>query len=139
LLERAERRKHIVEGFLLVFTNLEEAVDAISGVSTGEDAEKRLMDPNGSFRMSKKQADAALTMLLRSMTRKDAKGFSEEIKELDRQITELQESLASEQRIVNIMKKEFAEVAKSVGSKGKRKSSIAAPLPEEVEVLLAKS
>ncbi|KAJ8900781.1 hypothetical protein NDN08_000082 [Rhodosorus marinus] len=134
-LEKAERRKHIVEGFLIVFTNFDEAVEVITRASTGEDVEKQLMDPNGSFRMSKKQADAALTMLLRSITRMDAKAFSEEIEQLDRNITELQESLANDQKIVNIMKEEFAEVAKCVGSKGKRKSEVAVPLPEEDEVL----
>mmetsp|Transcript_36293 Transcript_36293/g.145157 ORF Transcript_36293/g.145157 Transcript_36293/m.145157 type:complete len:321 (+) Transcript_36293:255-1217(+) len=132
-LEKAERRKHIVEGFLRVFTNFDEALDVIAGAHTGEDAEKQLMDPNGSFRMSKKQADAALAMLLRSMTRKDAKSFSKEIEELDQSITELQETLASDQKVVNTMKEEFAAVAKSVGSKGKRKSIVAAPLPDESE------
>lgn len=53
LLEKAERRKHIVEGFLRVFTNFDEALDVIAGAHTGEDAEKQLMEPNGSFRMSK--------------------------------------------------------------------------------------
>mmetsp|Transcript_36307 Transcript_36307/g.145217 ORF Transcript_36307/g.145217 Transcript_36307/m.145217 type:complete len:95 (+) Transcript_36307:132-416(+) len=72
-------------------------------------------------------------MLLRSMTRKDAKSFSKEIEELDQSITELQETLASDQKVVNTMKEEFAAVAKSVGSKGKRKSIVAAPLPDESE------
>ncbi|MDY6969085.1 MAG: DNA gyrase subunit A, partial [Spirochaetota bacterium] len=106
-LRKAEERAHILEGLKIALDNIDEVIKIIRSSSTVEDAEIRLIKR---FSLSEKQAKAILDMRLQRLTSLEVKKIIEELEELKKRIKELKAILASDKKILNIVKDEMLAV-----------------------------
>ena len=124
-LKKAEERAHILKGLVIALENIDEVVAIIKKSRNVETARNNLMKR---FKLSEIQAQAILDMRLQKLTSLETKKIEEELKAILAQIKYLKELLASEEKILNIVKKETEEIAKKYGDE--RRTEI---LNEEVE------
>ena len=106
-LDKAEKRVHILEGLKIALDHLDEVIKLIRGSKTDEEAKNGLITR---FGLSDIQADAILEMKLRRLTGLEREKVENELKELLARIAELKAILASEERILGIIKTELAEI-----------------------------
>ena len=106
-LDKAEKRVHILEGLKIALDHLDEVIKLIRGSKTDEEAKNGLMSR---FGLSEIQADAILEMKLRRLTGLEREKVENELKELLARIAELKAILASEERILGIIKDELQEI-----------------------------
>lgn len=106
-LEKAENRVHILEGYKIALDNLDEVIKIIRNAETDSEAKKKLMDR---FSLSEIQSDAILELKLRRLTGMERSKVEEELASLLLTIEELKSILASEEKVLNIIKKELLEI-----------------------------
>ena len=106
-LDKAEKRVHILEGLKKALDNLDAVIKLIRASKTDEEAKDGLMSQ---FGLTAIQADAILEMKLRRLTGLEREKIEAELKELLEKITQLKEILASEEKILNIIKTELKEI-----------------------------
>jgi len=106
-LDKAEKRVHILEGLKIALDNIDEVIKLIRGSKSDEEARNGLMEK---FGLSEAQANAILEMKLRRLTGLEREKIEEELKELLELISELRSILASEQKVLNIIKEELLEI-----------------------------
>ena len=106
-LDKAEKRVHILEGLKIALDHLDEVIKLIRGSKTDEEAKNGLMTK---FGLTDIQADAILEMKLRRLTGLEREKVENELKELLARIAELKAILASEARILGIIKDELTEI-----------------------------
>ncbi len=111
-LKQAEAREHILEGLKIALDNIDEVVRIIRGSRTVELARSSL---RARFELSQKQAQAILDMRLQRLTSLESRRVMEELEQVRRQIAELGALLASDQKILDVVKKETQEVARRFG------------------------
>lgn len=119
LLREAEKRAHILEGYIIALNNLDTVIKLIRESNTPEIARNGLME---NFAMSEIQARAVLELRLQSLTGMQIEKVREEFAEIMKMIADLQDILANEGRRYEIIKEELAEVKKKFGDE--RKSEI---------------
>ena len=108
----AEKRMHILEGLKIALDNIDEVIKIIRASKSDEDARNELMDR---FSLSKIQANAILEMRLRRLTGLERDKIENELNELIALIKELKEILASEEKILGVIKKELIEIREKYG------------------------
>jgi len=118
-LAEAEKRAHILEGYLIALDHLDEVIKLIRASETPEDARVGLMEK---FGLSDIQARAILDMTLRRLTGLERDKIKEEYAELMKTIEYLKSILADEGLRMQIIKDELAEVRQKFGDE--RKTSI---------------
>ena len=106
-LDKAEKRVHILEGLKIALDYLDEVIKLIRSSKTDEEAKNGLMTK---FGLTDIQADAILEMKLRRLTGLEREKIENELKELLERIAELKAILASEERILGIIKDELKEI-----------------------------
>ena len=106
-LNKAEERVHILEGLKIALDNIDAVIKLIRGSKTDEEAKKGLMD---NFNLSEIQANAILEMRLRRLTGLERDKIENELKELHELIDELRSILASNEKVLEIIKTELAEI-----------------------------
>ena len=106
-LDKAEKRVHILEGLKIALDHLDEVIKLIRGSKTDEEAKNGLMSK---FGLTDIQADAILEMKLRRLTGLEREKIENELKELLAKIAELKAILASDERILGIIKTELSEI-----------------------------
>ena len=106
-LDKAEKRVHILEGLKIALDHLDEVIKLIRSSKTDEEAKNGLMTK---FGLTDIQADAILEMKLRRLTGLEREKIENELKELLERIAELKAILASEERILGIIKDELKEI-----------------------------
>ncbi len=106
-LEKDERRVHILEGYKIALDNIDEVIRIIRGARTDEDAKAELI---AKFKLSDVQADAILELKLRRLTGLERDKIEDELKNLLLEIEDLKDILASEKRVLDIIKKELLEI-----------------------------
>jgi DNA gyrase subunit A len=106
-LDRDEKRVHILEGYKIAQDHIDEVIKIIRGAQTDEEAKTKLMDR---FGLTDVQADAILELKLRRLTGLERDKIEAELKELLLEIEELKSVLASEQKVLEIIKKELLEI-----------------------------
>ena len=106
-LNKYKARLHILEGLKIALDHIDEVIRIIKESKTDEDAQKNLINK---FGLSEAQANAILEMKLRRLTGLAKETVENEIAELTKLIEELTEILASEQKILEIIKKEMLEI-----------------------------
>ena len=106
-LDVAEKRVHILEGLKIALDNIDAVIKVIRGSKTDEDAKNGLM--NG-FGLDEIQANAILEMKLRRLTGLERNKIEEELNELLKTIAELKAILASEQKVLEVIKNELLEI-----------------------------
>ncbi|OOM11064.1 DNA gyrase subunit A [Clostridium saccharobutylicum] len=106
-LNKAEARAHILEGLKIALDNIDEVISIIRSSKTGEIAKNTLMER---FNLSEKQSIAILEMKLRRLTGLERDKIDEEYEELMNQIEYLKSILASEEKLLSVIKDELLEI-----------------------------
>ena len=115
-LAEAEKRAHILEGYLIALDHLDEVIKLIRASETPEEARIGLMEK---FGLSDIQARAILDMTLRRLTGLERDKIKEEYAELMKTIEYLQSILADEGLRMQIIKDELEEVKQKFGDERK--------------------
>ena len=106
-LKKAEDRVHILEGLKIALDHIDEVIKIIRGSKTDEIAKNELMSR---FGLTEIQANAILEMKLRRLTGLEREKIEEELAELLKKIAEYKEILASEEKVLAIVKAELLEI-----------------------------
>ncbi|ODS37593.1 DNA gyrase subunit A [Candidatus Altiarchaeales archaeon WOR_SM1_SCG] len=120
-LKKAEERAHILEGLIIALDNIEEVIKIIRSSKTVEIAKNELMI---NFELSEIQAKAILDVRLSKLTGLEIENVKKEYNELLELIKKLKEILASEEKILNIIKEELAEIKEKYCKKDARRTRI---------------
>ena len=132
-LARAERRNHILEGYLLALQNLEAIIELIQMAESPQGAEQELRD---TYQLTDQQAREILTMTLRQLTGLERQRIHDEYTELLDQIAEFRAILADETLITDIVRTELETLKEKYGDE--RRTEITGEVKEfEVEDLIA--
>lgn len=121
-LREAEKRAHILEGFMKVIgtkEDLDRAIRIIRESKTPEDAKDGLMI---TFELTEVQAKAILELRLRTLTGLELDKIRSEYEELMKAINHLKEILADESLRFDIIQQELIEIKEKYGDK--RRSQI---------------
>src|SRR5690606_23836784 len=106
-LAEAEKRAHILEGYLIALDHLDEVIKLIRASATPDDARVGLMER---FELSDIQARAILEMTLRRLTGLERDKIKDEYAELMNTIERLKAILAEKSLRMEIIKEELKEV-----------------------------
>ena len=126
-LENLLRRIHVLEGFAIVFADLDEAIRIVRESDGKADAAPKLM---ARFGLSELQADAVLETKLYRLGKLEIAEILEELAERRARAAEVEALLADEPGRWSLIKGELKEVARDFGTP--RRTSIEGP-PQAVE------
>jgi len=118
-LKKSENRVHILEGYKIALDNIDEVIKIIKGADTDQTARESLMKR---FGLTQVQADSILELKLRRLTGLERNKIEDELNNLLKLIEELKAILASEQLVLDIIKKELEEIKNKFGDE--RRTSI---------------
>ncbi len=106
-LNKCEARVHILEGLKIALDNIDEIIRIIKASKTDDIAKEQLMSK---FPLDVVQCEAILEMKLRRLTGLEKDKIENELKDLLERIEELKSILASEQKVLDIIKSELIEI-----------------------------
>ena len=106
-LAMAEKRFHIVEGFIKAIDVLDEIIKTIRESKSKKDAGINLVEKFGFTEM---QAEAILELMLYRLTGLEIKVFQKEYAELEKTIKRLRKILSDEKTLLNVVKTELKEI-----------------------------
>ncbi|MFW6338573.1 MAG: DNA topoisomerase (ATP-hydrolyzing) subunit A, partial [Alkalispirochaetaceae bacterium] len=124
-LRKAEERAHILRGLKIALDNIDEVIQIIKESKDVETARGRLMTR---FALDEVQAQAILDMRLQRLTSLETQKIIDELEQVLALIEELKALLASEEKILNVVKEETEEIAQKYGDE--RRTEV---VPDEVE------
>jgi len=113
-LAKAEARAHILEGLKIALDHLDEVVALIRNSASPAVARERLM---AAYALSEIQAQAILDMRLQRLTGLERDKIVEEYTNVLMDIARFKEILASEKRVLQIIKDELAETQQQYGDR----------------------
>ncbi len=111
-LRKARERAHILEGLKKALDNLDEVISLIRASRTPAEAKESLIQR---FQFSTAQAQAILEMRLQRLTNLEREKILEEYENTLRLIARLEEILASETRLMEVIREELLEIRKKYG------------------------
>jgi DNA gyrase, A subunit len=111
-LGEAEKRAHLLEGFMIILDNLDEAIQIIRNSKTPEEARNGLMER---FGLSDIQSRAVVEMRLRQLTGMEQDKLRAEYEEVLALIARLKEILGNIELRMQIIKDELIEVKAKYG------------------------
>ena len=106
-LEIAEKRFHIVEGFIKAIGILDEVIKTIRESKSKKDACVNLMEK---FGFTEPQGTAILELMLYRLTGLEITIFQKEYKELEKTINKLKKILNNESELLRVVKSELKEI-----------------------------
>ncbi len=132
-LTRAERRNHILEGYLLALQNLEAIIELVQTADSPQAAEAELRE---TYQLSQQQAREILTMTLRQLTGLERQRIHDEYTDLLDHIAEFRAILADETLVTDIIRTELETLKEKYGDE--RRTELTGEVKEfEVEDLIA--
>jgi DNA gyrase subunit A len=111
-LDTAERRAHILEGYIIALDNIDAVIETIKKSKDTETAKNNLMKR---FKLSEIQAKAILDMRLQRLTGLERKKIEDEYREVIKLIEKLKGILASEEKRYLVIKDELLDVKERYG------------------------
>jgi len=111
-LEEAEKRAHILQGYLIALDNLDAVIKLIRESRDPDIAKEGLIRE---FGMSEIQAKAVLELRLQRLTGMEREKIVKEYEEIMAFIADLQDILAKKERRMQIIKDELAEIRERYG------------------------
>jgi DNA gyrase subunit A len=117
-LKKAREEAHILEGLKIALDHIDEVIETIRSSETTEEAQKNLIEK---FALTEIQAQAILAMQLRRLAGLERKKIEDRLAELLTLIGELENILADEQKILNIIKDELKDMRKQFGDERRTK------------------
>jgi len=115
-LREAEKKAHILQGYLIALDHLDEVIKLIRNAANPEEAKEGLISQ---FAMSEIQAKAVLELRLQRLTGMEINKIKEEYNEIMKLITSLQELLSDEGKRFELIKTELLEVKEKFGDERK--------------------
>jgi DNA gyrase subunit A len=112
-LREAEKRAHILQGYLIALDHLDEVIALIRASATPEIAKDNLV--NAGWGLDEIQAKAILELRLQRLTGMEREKIKQEYDDLMKLITHLKEILGNESMRYNIIKDELKEVKEKFG------------------------
>lgn len=112
LLDKAEKRAHILEGLKIALDNIDEIVQLIKKSRNPETAKTGLMK---TFKLSEIQAQSILDMRLQRLTGLERKKIEDEYLALIKEIARLKSILDSKDRQMALIKSELLEIKEKYG------------------------
>ncbi len=106
-LKRYKDRLHILDGLKIALDNIDRVIKIIRESADDDEAKAGLMS---NFALSEVQSQAILDMRLKRLTGLEKSKIEEEIAELEKLVKELEEILASEDKILEVIKIEMLEI-----------------------------
>jgi DNA gyrase subunit A len=128
-LREAEKKAHILQGYLIALDHLDEVIAMIRASATPDIAKDNLI--NAGWGLDEIQAKAILEMRLQRLTGLERDKIKEEYEELMKLIGYLKELLANEPMRFDVIKKELLEIKEKFGDE--RKTEITY-LDDEVKI-----
>ena len=106
-LTKAEKRAHLLKGFIIALENIDRVIEIIRGSLDANEARVSLIDKYG---FSEEQSKAILDMRLQRLTGLERGKIDKEHEELKSLIIELSGILADEAKVYEIIKEELIEI-----------------------------
>ncbi|MFH1067951.1 MAG: DNA gyrase subunit A, partial [bacterium] len=106
-LRKAEDRAHILEGYKIALDNLDDFVKIIRSSKNRDEAKEKLQKK---YELSDRQVNAILDLRLYQLTGMERDKIEQEYLEIIQLIEELHAILASERKVMAIIKKELQEI-----------------------------
>lgn len=106
-LQKAKDREHIVDGLIKALSILDEVIATIRASKDKRDAKNNLM---AAFQFTEPQAEAIVSLQLYRLTNTDITALEAEAAELAQKIEEWTAILASEKKLLSVIKKELKDV-----------------------------
>ena len=117
-LAKAEARAHILEGYKIALDHIDDIIKIIKESESDILAKQRLIEK---YRFSEIQADAILELKLRRLTGLEREKIEEELANILKLIEEYKSILASEQKVLEIIKNEMLEIKEKYGDERRTK------------------
>jgi DNA gyrase subunit A len=111
-LDAAERRAHILEGYIIALDNIDAVIALIRKSKDADTARKGLM---ANFKLSEIQAKAILDMRLQRLTGLERQKIEDEYREIIKLIEDLRSILDSKERQMFIIKEELLALKEKYG------------------------
>ncbi|HET7522267.1 MAG TPA: DNA topoisomerase IV subunit A [Bacillales bacterium] len=111
-LQKAEERRHVVEGLIKAISILDEVIETIRASKDKRDAKSNLM---ARFEFTEPQAEAIVTLQLYRLTNTDIQTLEKEAEELAARIKKLTTILNSEKKLIQVIKKDLLALKKKYG------------------------
>ncbi len=118
-LKEAERRSHILKGYIIALDNIDAVIDLIKKSKSPDEAKASLIKK---FKLSEVQSKAILEMRLQKLTGLERDKINKENEEIDKLIKKLKEILSQKDIRMTIIKDELSEIKNRYGDK--RRSEI---------------
>ena len=106
-LEKAEKRVHILEGYKIALDNIDDFIQIIKEAKTDTEAKTKLI---AKYNLSEVQAEAILELKLRRLTGLEREKIESELNDLLEKIKYYKAVLASEAKVLEIIKNEMLEI-----------------------------
>jgi DNA gyrase subunit A len=120
-LRQAEKRAHILQGYLIALDNLDEVIALIRAADDTDEARTSLMTR---FELSEEQAQAILDLRLRALTGLERKRVEDEFRDLQERIAELRAILGDPGRVDALIREELLEIKQIYGRGDDRRTEI---------------
>ena len=122
-LDKAEKRVHILEGYQIVFDNIDEVIKIIKESKADGEAKSKLMER---FGLTEAQTDNILEMKLRRLTGLEREKIEDELNALRIEIERLRGILADNNKVLGIIKDEMTEIKNKYGDERRTKIDMTA-------------
>jgi DNA gyrase subunit A len=113
-LRKAEARAHILEGLRIALDQIDKVISTIRASQSQDEARANLITK---FKLTEIQANAILSMQLRTLAGLERKKIEDEYSELQKLIKELKTILGSEANILKVIREELEEMKEKYGDK----------------------
>jgi len=113
-LRKAEEKAHILEGLVIALDNIDEVVSIIRSSKNVDIAKNRLIER---FKLSEIQCQAIIDMRLGKLTSLETEKIQQELAELRTIIAYYKDLLASESKILGVIKTELLDISQRYGDK----------------------
>ncbi len=120
-LDKAEQKAHILQGLVIAQANIDEVIRTIKLSDDKNDAIAKLVKL---FNLTEKQATAILDMRLQRLTGLEVEKLKQELVSVENAIKEFKEILASEEKVMLIIKHDLTEIKEKYGVPRKSEISI---------------
>jgi DNA gyrase subunit A len=132
-LDRAEKRAHVLEGYLIALDNLDEVIALIRG---SDDADSARTELQNRFSLTEVQAQAILDLRLRALTGLERQRIQREHADLLERIGELRSILSDDTKLMGLIKEELLEIRQRFAD-ARRTEIVAAEGEIDLEQLIA--
>lgn len=106
-LDKAQKRKHIVEGLIIAIDNIDEIIKIIRS-SYDNDQIKKIF--NEKFGLTDQQSQAILDMQLKRLSGLEIEKLQQEDKELEEKIAYLSSILEDDKKLIGVIEEEMSEI-----------------------------